>query len=117
MGTFRERLTGALRRFARAEYESLCDVLKASKRVWRTVAVLYVVLIAIALMLSSWKVVILTYVVWLVAIVFGGWAVLNAVMHLPIRFISIQPDQLRRWMLGLAIGGIPVAIFAGIASY
>ena len=107
-----------MRRFVWTEYAAFRGVLGASKPFLRAVAAFYVVLVVIGLMLNAWVVVLVVYGAWIISFVLGGWALGNAVMHLPprLRFVSLRPDQIRRWMLGMALGGIPVAIFAGIVN-
>ena len=121
MRRFRERLAGALsltRRLAKTEYDAFKWYAKwYVRRLWRVYIALFAVAAAVTLALQAWKEVIGTYLFWLIMVALS-WAVLNAVMHVPVRSVSIRPDQLRGWMVRAAVAGIPGAVLAGVvASY
>ena len=84
---------------------------------WRVFVALFAVAAATGLALQAWKEVIGIYLFWLIMVALS-WAVLNAIMHLPVGFVSIRPDQLRGWMVGAAVTGLPGSVLAGVvASY
>ena len=81
--------------------------------VWRVFIALVAVAAAIGLALQAWEEVIGIYLFWLTMVALS-WAVLNAAMHLPVGFVSIR--QLRGWMVGAAVAGLPGSVLAGVVA-